>query len=34
MVAPFDQPPLASIGPLSDPGDRERLLHPAAPAPT
>jgi len=34
VVAPFDQPPLASIGPLSDPDDRERLLHPAAPAPT
>ena len=34
VVAPFDRPPLASIGPMSDQGERDRLLHPAAPAPT
>jgi prephenate dehydratase len=34
VVAPFDRPPLASVGPLSDAGDQEQLLHPAAPATT
>jgi hypothetical protein len=34
VVAPFDRPPLASIGSMSDEADRDRLLHPAAPAPT